>query len=178
VEAKRNTPSMISFLLVTVLIVVVIYYLVVAMNTKDLLWFRSAFNGSPESITVHCFGQDIVLTPTDPHYTAINQFINEAMSGDKRWDSTSLSVATYEDYQSHPSMMVLEAKYAPPVRVHSNVKFFSRVDTLVIPLVGRHAQYNTVFGRLQNESNAGSFHLESTAMLTEYLASQRLCVEP
>jgi hypothetical protein len=169
---------MISFLLVTVLIVAGIYYLVIAFNTGDVLWFRTAFNGSPESITIHCFGENIVLSPTDQHFAALNELINASVSGEKRWDPLSLSEATYEDYQTHPKMMVLEVKYAPPVRVHSNVKYFSSVDTLVIPLVGRHAQYNTVFGRLQRESNAGSFHLESTALLTEYLASQRFCVEP
>jgi hypothetical protein len=52
------------------------------------------------------------------------------------------------------------------------------VDTLIIPLEGRHAQYNTVFGRINGNSTAGSFHVQSIAQLTEYLAAQGICKQP
>jgi hypothetical protein len=178
VEAKRNNPSVITLVLIMVVIVAVIFYLVVFVNTGDAQWFVSTFDGTPNSIVVHCFGTDKELTPVDAHFEPLNALLNQAISSEKRWDPLSLSDATYLDYQTHPDMMTLEMTYAPPVRVHSNTKYFSNVDTLIIPLVGRHAQYNTVFGRYNDEINAGSFHLESTAQMTEYLAAQGICKEP
>lgn len=161
-----------------VVIIAAIFYLVLFVNTGDSQWFVSAFDESPQDITIHCFGKDLVLTPVDEHFQPIKELVNQSLSAEKRWDPLSLSEATYADYQTHPSMMVLEMTYSPAVRVHSNTKYFSNVDTLIIPLVGRHAQYNTVFGRYNDEINAGSFHVESTAPMTEYLAAQGICKEP
>jgi hypothetical protein len=108
----------------------------------------------------------------------LNALINETLSQNKRWDPLTMSDVTYQDYQTQPTMLVLEMKYAPPVRLHSNTKFFSSVDTMLIPLVGRHAQYNTVFGRINENTTPGSFHVQDTAQLTEYLAAQGICKEP
>lgn len=161
-----------------VVIVAVIFYLVIFVNTGDAQWFVGTFDGTPNKIVVHCFGTDLEFSPVDEHFEPLNELVNESISSDKRWDPLSLSDATYQDYQTHPGMMTLEMTYSPAVRVHSNTKYFSNVDTLIIPLVGRHSQYNTIFGRYNDEINAGSFHVESTAQMTEYLAAQGICKEP
>lgn len=161
-----------------VVIVGVIYYLVLAMNTGDTGWFLQGFDEQAAEITVHCFGEDVVISAADPAYTRFNELINETLTGSKRWDPLSMSDPTYVDYQGHPEMMVMEISYAPPVRVHSNVKYFSNVDTLIIPLVGRHSQFNTIFGRAQGNTTAGSLHVEDVSSLSAYLASQGLCVAP
>jgi hypothetical protein len=178
VETRRNTPSILSFVLVMILVVAVIYYLVITINTGDAQWFRSDFEAKAQEIVVHCFGEDVILTPTDVHYSAFTELVNAAISQEKRWDPLSLSEQTYADYQTHPKMMTVELRFMPAVRIHSDKKYFSVVDTLIIPLEGRHAQYNTVFGRNDDNPAAGSFHLESTAALTEYLAAQGICRMP
>jgi hypothetical protein len=178
VEPKRNSPAFLPFIIVTIIIIVGVYFLVVTFNTGDVEWFKSTFDGKPQEVLVHCFGSDVVLKPGDSNYDNLNSLINETLSQDKRWDPLTMSEITYHDYQTQSTMMVLEMKYAPAVRLHSNTKFFSNVDTLIIPLEGRHAQYNTVFGRINGNSTAGSFHVQSIAQLTEYLAAQGICKQP
>jgi hypothetical protein len=102
VEAKRNNPSVITLVLIMVVIVAVIFYLVVFVNTGDAQWFVSTFDGTPNSIVVHCFGTDKELTPVDAHFEPLNALLNQAISSEKRWDPLSLSDATYLDYQTHP----------------------------------------------------------------------------
>ncbi len=177
-EAKRNNPSVISFLIIAMAIVASVFYLVTALNTGDAAWFRSNFDETPSQMILHCYGTDVVFEPAEAEYAGINELVNEALSGGKRWDPLTMSVSTYQDYLRHPQMMTLELRYAPPVRLHSAVKFFSRVDTLIIPLDGRHAQYNLVFGRMGDEVNAGSFHIESFDELRSYITAQGLCVKP
>ena len=103
--------------------------------------------------------------------------VNNSLTGRKRWDSLSLSNVTYQDYQSHPQMMVVEFTYPEPVRVHSRYKFFSNVDRLIIPLVGRHSQTNAIFGRRAQYPAAGSFHVDDLSAIKDYLEKQELCAE-
>jgi hypothetical protein len=161
-----------------ILVIVPLVYLVIALNTGDLLWASPVFNAQPESIVIHCFGRDVLLEPGGEHFSALTERVNESLSGRKRWDSLSLSDETYQDYQEHPQMMTLEFIYPEVMRVHSPYKFFSNVDRIIIPLVGRHAQTNAVFGRWLEYPAAGSFHIRSTAPLVEYLVSQELCIQP
>ena len=163
---------------VAIVMIVPLVYLIIALNTGDLLWASPVFDARPESITIHCFGRDIILEPGSEHFTALTEMVNESLSGRKRWDSLSLSEETYQDYQGHPDMMVLEFTYPEELRVHSPYRFFSKIDQILIPLVGRHAQTNAVFGRVRENPAAGSFHIQSTAHLVEYLAAQELCEQP
>jgi hypothetical protein len=81
------------------------------------------------------------------------------------------------DYQSHPQMMVVELTYSEPILVHSRYKFFSNVNRIIIPLVGRHAQSNSIFGRRNDYPAAGSFHVNNMAPVKEYLTENALCEE-
>jgi len=156
----------------------VVFYLIVAMNTGDLLWFWPVFDAQPVQIVVHCYGQDVVLEPGSEQFAQITALVNEQLSGKKRWDSLSMSQETYKTYLTSPKMMVLEMRYAEPVRVHANFKFFKRVDTFLIPLVGRHDYTYPVFGRYREMMVAGSLHVETTQPLREYIESAGICVKP
>jgi hypothetical protein len=142
------------------------------------LWASPIFNGQPSTIVIHCYGKDITLEEGSVQFAELNQRFNTALSGRKHWDDTSLSEQTYQEYQTSPDMMVLQLYYPEPVRVHSNYKFFSKVDTLIVPLVGRHASSAAIFGRLGRYPTAGSFHIESMTLLTDYIASDNLCHNP
>lgn len=162
----------------SLLSLVPIIYGIIAMNTGDLLWASPVFNYQPQTMVVHCFGEDVFLEAGTPDFVAVTELVNQNMTGRKRWDSLSLSDVTYQEYQSHPQMMVVELSYSKPIRVHSRYKFFSNVDRIIIPLVGRHAQTNAVFGRRFKFPAAGSFHVETMAPVKEYLAENDLCQEP
>jgi hypothetical protein len=162
---------------IAVIIIVPLIYLIIAMNTGDLLWVSPIFNSQPQTITIHCFGEDIFLEYSSSEFDTIVDLVNEDFSGSKRWDSLSLSNVTYQEYQSHPQMMVVELTYPKPIRVHSRYKFFSHVDRLIIPLVGRHAQTNAIFGRRAEYPAAGSFHVDDLSEIKNFLAENNLCVE-
>lgn len=150
----------------------------ISLNTGDLLWFWPKFDEQPAAMVVHCYGQDIALEPGGAPFSEITALVNQGLSGSKRWDPLSLSDVTYQEYQSSPRMMTLEVFYEPPVRIHSQYKFFSDVDTLVIPLDGRHAQYHVVFGRSHGITGPGSFPLDTVPLIAEYLGQEGLCTKP
>ena len=160
-----------------ILVLVPLIYFIIAMNTGDLLWASPVFNYQPQTITIHCFGEDVYLESGSADFEAMTDLVNQSMTGRKRWDSISLSDATYQDYQSDPQMMVVELTYPEPIRVHSRYKFFSNVDRIIIPLVGRHAQTNAIFGRRSEYPAAGSFHVIDLAPVKDFLMENDLCVE-
>jgi hypothetical protein len=178
VYTQPSQPSFLKMTGMAILVIVPLVYLIIALMTGDLLWASSVFEGQPSSIVIHCFGEDVVVEPGSDQFTGLNDLVNQSISGRKRWDSLSLSEATYQDYQNHREMMVLELTYPEGLRIHSQYKYFSNVNVIIIPLVGRHAQTNAVFGRWQENPAAGSFHIRSTTPLVEYLSSQDLCRIP
>jgi len=175
---ERSTPSVLQFLMIALVIVAVIVFAIISMNTGDILWFWPIFQGTPHRMVIHCYGEDIVVEPADSFYEPINAAVNDSLSGTKRWDSLSMSDATYADYQTSTVMLVLELGYDPPARLHTFYMFFKNFDTLVIPLDGRHAAFDTVFGRLRMNTLAGSMHVEDTTTIMTALADQELCQKP
>ena len=161
-----------------VLVLAPLIYGIIALNTGDLLWVSPVFSAEPQAIVIHCYGNDVPLEPGTPDFVALTDLMNETLSGSKRWDPLSLSEVTYQDYRNSPQMMTLELFYASPLRVHSRYKFFSNVDAIIIPLEGRHALSMAVFGRRGELPAAGSFHVDTTAPLGEYLVEQGLCRKP
>lgn len=174
----RSAPSPWRMVLASIPGLLLVYYLIVALNTGDLLWFWPVFDARPVQMVIHCYGQDVTLEPGSADFEPLTALLNTQLSGRKRWDSLSMSQETYQAYLTSPKMMVLEVRYGEPVRVHANFKFFKRVDTFLIPLVGRHDYTYPVFGRYRGMSVAGSIHVETTQPLRDYLERHGLCVTP
>lgn len=174
-DTHPASPSILKFVGLTILSIAPLIYFIIALNTGDLFWISPFFNAEPVAIVVHCYGDDVPIEPKSSQFNQAANLVNQTLTGRKRWDALSISAVTYQEYQSHPKMMVLELFYASPVRIHSRYKFFSNVDTLTIPLDGRHAQTNAIFGRNNEFPAAGSFHVKTTAPLVEYLAEQGIC---
>jgi len=172
---SRSDPSVIKLVITVVLVLVVIIYVILSLGTGDWMWWNPKFSETPNAMAVQCYGNTINIDPGSFHFSALTKFVNEDLSGRKRWDQLSLSEITYNDYQTDASMMVLELFYPEPIRIHSNYKFFSNVDQLLIPLDGRHAQTNAIFGLNQGVPTAGSMHIESIASISSYLQNQGIC---
>ncbi len=177
-EAKPHTSSCLKATLIGALIFGGLLFLVTAMNTGDLLWFMPIFKEIPVDITVHCYGTDVQVKPGEPGFEAVNNAINSSLTGVKRWDDLSMSDVTYQEYQTSPTMMVLELSYDPPVRIHSQYAFLKNGNKLIIPLDGRHALANPVFGRTGGFTNSGSYHVKSTAPIATVLQEQGICPKP
>ncbi len=172
---SRSNPSVLGLVLIVIGVVVVVVYSMVAFATGDWLWFTQKFEETPRAVVVHCYGETIKFDPGVYHFNALTKIMNEAMSGRKNWDSLTMSAETYQDYQTNPQMVTVEFFYADTFRVHSSYKFYSNVDNLIIPLQGRHAQTNAVFGQNQGIPTAGALHVESTTPFKEYLKNQKIC---
>lgn len=178
-ETYKNSPSIINIILIGVISIVVIAYGAIALNTGDLLWFWPKFDSKPEQIVLHCYGENMIVDPFSQGFNEITKLVNQTLSSSKRWDPLSLSDATYQDYQSHPKMLTLELYYPEAVRVHSNTIYFSNVDNLIIPLDGRHATKQAIFGRtIEGNPAAGSLIVETTSTIKSYLAGKGLCESP
>src|SRR4030042_2330677 len=110
-EAKPPSPSLFNCALIGIGIFAVMLFLVTAMNTRDLLWFWPVFEEVPVDIVVHCYGADAQIKPGQPAFEVWNNAVNSSLTGVKRWDDLSMSDTTYQDYQTSPTMMVVELQY-------------------------------------------------------------------
>jgi hypothetical protein len=174
-DRVRPNPSLLQLLVIAIIGVGLLVFLIIAFNTGDLLWFMPGFEGIPASIQVNCYGQDVVINPGDPSYQAVNEAVNSTLSGSKRWDELSLSDVTQTEYQTSPDAMVIELSYDPPARIHSSYKFFKNFDTLLIPLDGRHASTNTLFGLQRGYIEAGSLHFSTMQPILDALEQESIC---
>lgn len=172
---SRSDPSVKTLLITVILVVAVAVYVMVSLGTGDWLWWQGQFSATPQAIVVHCFGNTMEINPGSYQFKAINDIVDSSLSGQKRWDPLSLSAATYQDYQTDPGVVVLELHYREPLRIHTSYRYFSNVDNLIIPLEGRHAQTNAIFGQNQGVPEAGSLHIESNASLAKYLSNMGIC---
>jgi hypothetical protein len=177
-EAKPHSPSFLKAALIGLAGFSVLLFLITAMNTRDLLWFWPVFDQVPVGITVHCYGTDVQVKPGQPAFEVVTNAVNTSLSESKRWDSTSMSDVTYQEYQNSPAVMVVELHYDPPATVHSQYAFFKRVNRMIIPLDGRFASTNAVFARTGEFTDPGSFHVKSTAPIATALQEQGICSKP
>jgi len=187
-DTGRKPPSLPRMLISAGLVLLSIICFGIAVNTRDLFWFWPVFNEQPYEIVLHCYGEDLIFQEGTHENQSLMDLFNKQISGRKNWDSITMSGTTYEYYQTSDDVMVLEFHYPQPVRIHSSVLFFRDVNTLVMPLDGRHANSNAVFGRIklfvlsenkyEENSTVGSFHVQSLEPLIAYVQSQGLCIKP
>lgn len=172
---EQNQPSLMNLFGTVLIFMVAAAYGFISLSTEDALWFMPTFSEQAAEISVFCRGEEILLETGSPHLAALNEQINTALSGSKNWDSLTMSDDTYEYYRTSDAVIVLEYRYAQPVRVHSIYSYFSDFNTLVVPLDGRHSKTNAVFARVGDTSTAGALHLRTRAPMLDYLAENGLC---
>lgn len=172
---ERSQPSILNLFGTVILFVVAAGYGIISLSTEDPIWFVQSFEEQADEVIVYCMGREVSFRSDSPHLEQLNALFNEALSGSKNWDSLTMSHETYAYYQTSQAVIALEFRYSPPVRVHSIYKYFSGLDAMVVPLVGRHAKLNAVFGRIGEENTSGALHVGSTAGLLAYIASSGLC---
>lgn len=175
---KSNSPSLLGLLLTVVFLIIGLVYLFIALNTQDPLWFVSTFEERPSQIVINCYGSQVFIRPDNPNYEGLTSTVNEVLSGRKYWDSLTLSDDSYAEYQTNSEMMIMELFYAPRVRIHSLYKYFSNLDSIVIPLDGRHASTNAIFGRTNNNNTAGALHYDGIPQIRAWVEAQGICVQP
>jgi hypothetical protein len=173
-----RSPSLLGLISTVVFLIVSLIYLFVSFNTQDPLWFVSTFSARPVQIVINCYGSQTIIRPEDSRYEGVVTTVNEILSGRKYWDSLSLSDETYTEYVDSPEMMIIELFYAPRIRIHSFYKYFSDLDSIIIPLDGRHANTNAIFGRTNDRNTAGSLHFDHVPEILQWIEAQGICNKP
>ena len=175
---KNNAHSLAGPLqaaLITVLFIVAMIYLTTTFGSRDPLWFWSKFDEQPAVIVAHCGGRAMVLQPGNAVFADFVTEFNRLISSTKRWDSLSLSEETENDYATNAAWVMVELKYSPPIRVHSQYPYFTNTDKLIVPLVGRHADSAAVFSKIKAVAESGAFHLPSNETLLRILTDGGVC---
>jgi len=188
---RRRNPSVLSMIIVTLLILVFTAYAILALSTNDMLWLWPVYTEVPDEITLYCYGEEVTLQSGTPQFNEVTNRFNEQFSSYKNWDSLTMSQNSWAEYQSNPAFATLVLSYRDAVRVHSFYKYFSNVNKLVMPLDGRHASTNPVFGvNIQRTTSpdgvvsfsevpgSGSFHIESKEPVMSYIDQQGICDLP
>ncbi len=173
-SAGKNA-SILNFLFTIGAAIVAFIYLSLTVYTKDALWFYPVFDAQPAFGVLRCYGEEILLPDGSEELNSITKFVNEQVSGDKRWDELNLTDETFEYFQSSELMVLLELHYDEPQRIHSFSPFFSNFTTLLIPLDGRHSDKNIMFSLVRDKPSGGSFHLKTFEPLVSYIQSSGLC---
>ena len=190
-EKHQKQPSILNLIVITRVILVVIAYAILSLSTNDMLWFWPVFAETPSDITVYCYGDPVKIQSGTQEFNELATIFNESFSGYKNWDSLSMSLISWQDYQTNPAFATLVMTYPEPVRVHSYYKYFSSVNKLVMPLDGRHASSNPIFGvgvqrstsadgvvTLTEVPGSGAFHIASKAPVMDYLTANGFCALP
>jgi hypothetical protein len=172
---KSKSPSLINLGLTALFLIIALVYGIITLSTQDPLWFVSTFEEYPEEIDLYCYGDPIILRPEDQHFPELVRILNQTLSGTKNFDSLTMSTATYEYYQTSPEVVALEVVYTHKVRIHSFYSFFSNLDSIVIPLVGRHSNVNAIFGRSNGLATGGSLHYSTMPDVTAFVQQSGLC---
>lgn len=172
---EREAPSILKLLGVAAVGLLAVTYLTVAFSTEDALWFWPGFHARPASLFVHCDGRTLEVTSGSIAFEELVKRLDQGLWGWKRWTPLSMSDSTWMEYREGVGSQVLEFRYDRPVDIHSHFRFFKDVDTLVVPLRGRHAEACPVFGLRNGRPVAGALHLDDTATLLEVIRSESLC---
>ena len=172
---KRSTPSTLRLLGVVVVAVILVFFLIMALGTQDLLWFWPSFDAQPDAIIVRCYGDTLEVDPDSAAFQELVEALSQGLWGMKHWTELSLSYSTLQLYRYYEDTFVLEFIYNSPIRIHSHYRFFKNVDTLLIPLVGRHAGTYPIFGLRRGTPLAGSLHLETSDPLLDIVSGRGIC---
>lgn len=172
---QKKKPSLLNLFGSVAVFLVFALFAMVSIGTGDILWFWPFFDETPAQITVYCYGKDVALQPGSAAFNELTTIFNESLSGFKNWDNTTMSVESWEDYQTFDQFATLVVSYSEPVRVHSIYKYFTNVEALVVPLDGRHSASNAVFSLMRGEPGFGSLHLETIDQLIEFMNMQGVC---
>jgi hypothetical protein len=174
-QNRQKQPSILGMFGTVGVILVILIYAMISMNTGDPLWFYPVFSVTPSNVTVLCYGEEVAVNPDSAEFGKLTEIFNQTLSGYKNWDSLTMSETSWNEYQTNDQFATLVMSYGEPVRVHSIYKFFSSVDTLVVPLDGRHAASHAVFGMANDEPGAGSLHMETIDPLVDYVSGEGIC---
>jgi hypothetical protein len=164
----RPQPRVAPFLGVTITILLLLFYGVLAIATRDPLWFWPRFDARPERMVITYHGRELTVEPSHPRYERLVQVLNRTLSGVDRWEDLGLSTASLAEYRAGQGV-IIEAFYPRPQRIHSRFAF-GTFRHLLLPLEGTHAHRRVVFAGSEGTFRSGALALKDTTALHAIVA--------
>ena len=125
--------------LLFVVVLAAISYGIIALNSQNLLWFKSqTVNARPDRIIILNYGEKTLVQPGSPGFEALADAVETSLSQISSTDliSIGLSPQTLADYEGRA--LVLQLLYNQPVNFQTLART-GRPTQLLIPIEGRHA---------------------------------------
>lgn len=168
-----NKPRILPAIGVMIVFVLAVVYGVISLSTDDPLWAVPYFDGHPGRIVIYCEGASATLNPNATDYDDLNEAINRALTRIQgHHESLGVSDQTVEDYRAQ--YVAIEVFYPEPVVIHSRFST-GQPNSLLIPLTGRHSQYQVVFSGRNGIYWPGPLTLKDLQPLRELLTTRGYC---
>lgn len=139
------------------------------LSTGNPLWFSPVQPSyAPDRIVIYSNGEQIELTPGEAAFTQVEAALNTIFSDfrSRALISVGLGPGTVEEYQE--SGVIVVAFYPEPVQFNLPVRMRD-VNTLLVPVVGRHSDKEYVFMGKDEEYLAGALQVTNRRPLDQVL---------
>ena len=137
-HAKGTGTNVVTLILGMILFAVVAYYGMVALTSRDPLWFLGRFEDQPARIIVYHDGQRTDLQPGDEGFDELASAVQESLAaGFRGLTNIGLSEPSLQD--AYRQSVTLEVFFARPVALHTFF-FTGRVTQMLFPITGRHSE--------------------------------------
>lgn len=124
---------------------VLVLWLLTTFTTGNPMWFLPIQPSyAPNQIIVRNFGEEIILRPGDLVFQRVADGVDQSLSSfnNRALIDIGLGEATLQDYQT--KALVVEVYYPTTIRFNLPIRM-NKVNQLLFPIVGRHADTNYVF---------------------------------
>jgi hypothetical protein len=153
-----------------VVILAVVYFVVNALNSGSLLWFKSgATRIEPIRIVIVDHGERVTLIPGHADFTRLSEAAAEALAtiGSTDLVAVGLSQETLADYDT--SGVLLELYFQRPIQFQTRFRAGEPTQILV-PIAGRHSGNGYFFRGAEGEWWFGAIRMADPGPLYEVMA--------
>jgi len=140
---KQRRPQLLFPFLVTAFVIIFAIWAFFALNTGNLLWFRSSPERSytPDRIVIHYYGTTTEVQPGSDDFRDLNAALNQVLGSFRGRVPVGLSAVTVDDYREKE--FVVELFFSSDIG--SVIGLGSTINHLIIPIDGRHSGSRFVF---------------------------------
>ena len=145
-------------LLIMVVFIVVVGYSIIALSTKNPMWFLpNDFTARPDHIEVYHEGERRILSPGSADYEALTAELSEQISHMAGYDEIRMSPRTIENAFGEYTTVVMV--YSDPIRINTQWSL-GEPDRILIPVTGTNSGENKIYTGTGERYGHGGLILE------------------
>lgn len=148
---------------------VLAWWLLNTFTTGNPMWFLPIQPSYvPNRIIVRNFGEEITLRPGDLVFQSVADGVDQSLSNfnNRALIDIGLGEATLQDYQT--DALVVEVYYPTTIRFNLPIRM-NKINQLLFPVVGRHADTNYVFMGYNGNWLVGALQVSTAQPLQDAL---------